>query len=279
MLANSFGWKLRRLDLAVLPLGSDPIKVLHISDLHMAPGQRAKARWVQGLARLRPDLVVNTGDNLGHLQGISPALEALEPLLRFPGVFVNGSNDYRSPTARNPLSYLWQPSQPNFVRDIDTASFTGALESAGWLNLNNRSEQLEIEGLRVGFLGLDDPHEDLDDLRGLPAQRNQIDEAEFVVGVAHAPYLRVIEGFCDAGADMIFAGHTHGGQICLPNGRALTTNSDLPTEYARGLSAWNFADRTVPMHVSAGLGTSVFAPVRLFCAPEASLLTLVARRP
>ena len=278
MLANSFGWRLRQLELAVLPVGADPIRVLHISDMHIAPGQRAKLRWVQGLARLRPDLVINTGDNLGHLNAIPLALKALDPLLEFPGVFVNGSNDYRSPTARNPLSYLWQPSEPRFVRDIDTQSFTDALEQRGWLNLNNRSGQLEIQGLELGFLGLDDPHEELDDIRSLPSQRGQVGECDFVIGVSHAPYLRVIEGFCDAGAEMIFAGHTHGGQICLPNGRALTTNSDLPTKYARGISGWSFSGNTVPMHVSAGIGTSIFAPVRLFCAPEATLIRLTARR-
>ena len=278
MLANSLGWKLRELDLAVLPAGADPIRVLHISDIHIAPGQRAKSNWIRGLAKLKPDLVVNTGDNLGHLNAIPTALEALAPLLDFPGVFVNGSNDYRSPTARNPLSYLWQPSEPRFVRDIDTESFTNALEKSGWQNLNNRSAALELQGLQVGFMGLDDPHEELDDLRGLPAQRAQQADAEFVVGVAHAPYLRVIEGFCDAGAEVIFAGHTHGGQICLPSGRALTTNSDLPPKFAKGISAWNFAAQTVPLHVSAGIGTSIFAPVRLFCAPEATLLRLVAKR-
>lgn len=278
MLANSFGWRLRELDLAVLPIGSDPIRVLHISDMHMAPGQSAKKRWVQGLAKLKPDLVVDTGDNLGHKAAVTDALEALQPLMSFPGVFVNGSNDYRSPTARNPLSYLWQPSEPRFVRDIDTESFTAALEKAGWANLNNRSGSIEVQGLQLGFLGLDDPHENLDDLRGLPTQRKQVADAEFVIGVAHAPYLRVIEGFCDSGAEVIFAGHTHGGQVCLPGGKALTTNSDLPTEYARGVSAWNFAEKTVPMHVSAGIGTSIFAPVRLFCPPEATLLRLVARR-
>lgn len=278
MLANSFGWRLRELDLAVLPIGADPIRVLHISDIHMAPGQSAKARWVSGLARLRPDLVVNTGDNLGHQDAVDSALEALKPLLDFPGVFVNGSNDYRSPSARNPLKYLWQPSEPDLIRDIDTEKFTGALERAGWQNLNNREASLELQGLQVGFMGLDDPHEELDDLRGLPDQREKLSEVELLVGVAHAPYLRVIEGFCDAGADLIFAGHTHGGQICLPGGKALTTNSDLPVKFAKGISAWNFASKTVPLHVSAGIGTSIYAPVRLFCPPEATFLRLVARR-
>ncbi len=278
MLANSFGWRLRELELAVLPTGSDPIRVLHMSDLHFAPGQRAKSAWVQGLAKLRPDLVVNTGDNLGHRDSIPGALETLRPLLEFPGVFVNGSNDYRAPTLKNPLRYLLHPSEPPLVRDLDTESFTSELQTSGWLNLNNRPGNLTLQGLSVGFLGLDDAHEKLEDLRGLPSQRDRIGEVDFVVGVAHAPYLRVIEGFCEVGAELMFAGHTHGGQVCLPSGRALTTNCDLPTKYAKGLSAWNFSDRTVPLHVSAGLGASVFAPVRLFCAPEATLLRLTAKR-
>jgi predicted MPP superfamily phosphohydrolase len=74
---------------------------------------------------------------------------------------------------------------------------------------------------------------------------------------------------------MIFAGHTHGGQVCLPGGRALTTNCDLPTSQASGLSQWGHAGRSSYLNVSAGLGTSIYAPVRLFCPPEAVLVSLV----
>jgi predicted MPP superfamily phosphohydrolase len=80
-----------------------------------------------------------------------------------------------------------------------------------------------------------------------------------------------------AGAAMIFAGHTHGGQVCLPGIGALTTNCDLPAKYAKGISAWNFAGKNVILNVVAGLGHSIYAPVRFFCRPEVRLITLVSR--
>src|SRR5438445_4480433 len=90
----AYGWgyerkafRLRRYDVPVLPAGASPIKVLHVSDLHATPGQPWKVRWVRDLARLEPDLVIDTGDNLAHPAGVSVALEALNPLLDRPGGF------------------------------------------------------------------------------------------------------------------------------------------------------------------------------------------------
>ncbi len=258
-----------------LSIGLDkPITVLHISDLHFAPGQRAKARFLKELAELKPDLVINTGDNLGHKDAINPCLSALAPLLSFPGVFVNGSNDYRAPKFRNPLRYFQGPSEVRKEVDLDTKRFTSELVGAGWVDLNNHDAELVVSELKLGFLGLDDPHENLDDLAGLSAQKHQLTDADLLIGVAHAPYLRVIEEFTKQDASLIFAGHTHGGQICLPGYKALVTNCDLPTEFAQGVSGWEFAGKQSLLHVSGGLGCSIFAPVRLFCPPSATLLTI-----
>jgi len=251
-----------------------PFTILHISDLHFAPGQNKKADYLEKLAGFSPDLVINTGDNLGHAQSINPALRALSPLMDLPGVFVNGSNDYRAPKPRNPLKYLQGPSKTHKSNSLDTNRFTRELETAGWLNLNNEAGLIEIKGTKLGFLGLDDPHENLDNLQGLTKQRRSVDSAEVIFGIAHAPYLRVIESFTKLDASLIFAGHTHGGQICLPGQRALVTNCDLPTQYASGLSAWEFGDKQSMLHVSQGLGCSIYAPVRLFCPPSATLLTI-----
>jgi hypothetical protein len=258
-----------------LAIGLDqPIRVLHISDLHFAPGQKAKASFLSELAELKPDLVVNTGDNLGHKDAINPCLSALSPLLGFPGVFVNGSNDYRAPKFRNPLRYFQGPSEVRKEVDLDTARFTSELTGAGWLDLNNHSGTLQLEGLKLGFMGLDDPHENLDDLGSLGTQKNSLTDADLLIGVAHAPYLRVIEAFTKHDASVIFAGHTHGGQICLPGSKALVTNCDLPTDYAQGVSGWEFDGKQALLHVSGGMGCSIFAPVRLFCPPSATLLTI-----
>ncbi len=250
------------------------LRVLHVSDLHFAPGQRAKQSFVADLAEIEPDLVINTGDTLGHRDAISPALQALEPLLRFPGVFVHGSNDYRAPKPKNPLAYLAAPSKVASPRNLDTERFSNELEGHGWLNLNNRSGTLQLQGRQLGFLGLDDPHENLDELESLARQKSEVGASSFLFGIAHAPYMRVIEGFLAQGVGMMFAGHTHGGQVCLPGRRALVTNCDLDRKYASGLSAWG-DDREMMLHVSQGAGHSIYAPLRLFCPPAATLIEFV----
>ena len=79
------------------------------------------------------------------------------------------------------------------------------------------------------------------------------------------------------GADLVLAGHTHGGQLCVPMVGALVTNCDLPRRYAKGLHRWSAAEQESWLHVSAGLGTSPYARVRFACPPEATLLTLAPR--
>ena len=242
------------------------LSVLHVSDLHFAPKQNRKRDFLRDIATTKPDLVVNTGDNLGHKMAIPFALGALEPLAVFPGVFVNGSNDYRSPKPKNPIKYLFSPSEVNSSRNLDTNRFTTELENFGWLDLNNKLGSLELSGRKVSFAGVDDPHENLDDL----SITNELSGDDYRIGVAHAPYHRIIDGFSQAGVDLMFAGHTHGGQLCLPGKRALVTNCDLEREYASGLSAWG---NGMLMHVSSGAGHSIYAPIRLFCPPSATLIS------
>ena len=268
---------IRRETVKILPVNSTPITVLHIGDIHLAPWQKRKAAFVHSLGALKPDLVINTGDNLGHADAIGPVLTALAPLMERPGVFVNGSNDYYAPVLRNPLGYLAKPSERSEGPVLDTARLVGGFQSAGWLNLNNRFGQVTINGLKLGFLGVDDAHDELDNLDSIPGQASAVAGSDLVIGVSHAPYLRVLESMGTAGASMIFAGHTHGGQVCLPGIGALTTNCDLPAKYAKGISAWRFAGRDVILNVVAGLGHSIYAPVRFFCRPEVRLITLVAK--
>jgi predicted MPP superfamily phosphohydrolase len=272
-----FLFVVRRENIKVLPANSKPITVLHIGDIHLAPWQKRKAKFVHSLAQLKPDLVINTGDNLGHADAIGPALTALAPVMQIPGVFVNGSNDYYAPVLRNPLGYLLKPSERSEGPVLDTARLIGGFRSAGWLNLNNREGQITINGVRLGFIGVDDAHDELDNLTSISSQVNSLSGSDLIIGVSHAPYLRVLEAMGTAGASLIFAGHTHGGQVCLPGIGALTTNCDLPAKYAKGISAWRFAGRDVILNVVAGLGHSIYAPVRFFCRPEVRLITLLPR--
>ncbi len=272
---------IRRESIKVLPAGSPPIKVLHIGDLHVAPWQKRKLRFIGKLAKLAPDLVIDTGDNLGHRAAIGPTLTALKPLLEITGAFVNGSNDYHAPELRNPLRYLRGPSEVGHSEKLDTTRLVSGFMSAGWLNLNNFAGQAVVKGLHINFVGVDDAHDGLENLvsirSNLEAGAKTKIAGDLTIGVSHAPYLRVIEAMNHAGVDLMFAGHTHGGQVCIPGYGAIITNCDLPAKYAKGLSSWNFGAKTMILNVVAGLGHSIFAPIRFACRPEVRLLELLPK--
>ena len=276
-----FWFAIKKSELQILPPGSRDIVVLHISDIHMAPWQKYKARWIRKLqSKLNPDLVINTGDNLGHPQGIKPVLEALNPLSETPGVFVNGSNDLYAPAKRNPFSYLLHPSDRHREEDIslklDTDLLNSGFTSLGWMNINNSAIRITVQGTSISFVGTDDPHELRDDVSKAKDSLAELEKSDLLIGVTHAPYLRVLESLSDA--DLVFAGHTHGGQVCWPFwGRALVTNCDLPTKYARGLHQIQLHTKKLWINVCAGLGHSIYAPVRLACRPEVRVVTLKAK--
>jgi predicted MPP superfamily phosphohydrolase len=284
-LASYAAWEarqytLRRVTVPVLPAGHAPIKVLHLSDIHMAPDQRAKQEWLRGLSALEPDLVIDTGDNLAHMRAVPVVADALGGLLDVPGAYVLGSNDYYAPGMRNPLLYLLPDTgkRNTSTPQLPWPDLKKRFDAAGWLDLTNGFGSLTVRDTTIAFAGVDDPHLAYDDLERVagPADR----AADLRLAVAHAPYLRVLDQFAADGYDAVIAGHTHGGQVCLPGGRALTTNCDLEPARARGLhrhpadsapgddgSAW--------LHVSAGLGTNPYVRFRVACRPEATLLTLV----
>ena len=274
-------YTLRRVSVAVLPPGHRPLRVLHLSDIHMTPGQRRKQEWLRGLADLAPDLVIDTGDNLSHHDAVPVVRESLGALLDVPGVFVLGSNDYYAPSLRNPLRYLL-PDDGR--RNTDTAQLpwrelAETFTEAGWLDLTNTRGSLEVAGTTIAFAGVDDPHLDYDRLDEVAGPADP--EADLRLGVAHAPYLRVLDQFAADGYDAVIAGHTHGGQVCVPGVGALTTNCDLDTARAKGLHRHPADSRpgdagSTWLHVSAGLGTSPYARIRVACRPEATLLTLTA---
>lgn len=260
----------REVALDVLPNGSDSIRVLHLSDLHITPAQTRKINWVASLAKLEPDLVVVTGDFLAHKLAVPAVVEALNDLLELPGMFVLGSNDYFAPVIKNPLMYFDKDREIKADgRELPTNELVEQLTDAGWLDLNNKQDSLTVNGVKIHARGTDDPHINLDKYAQVAGS---FDSGAFALGVTHAPYKRVLESFETDNADLVLAGHTHGGQICIPFYGALVTNCDLPQNQAKGLS--HFGESKMLMHVSAGVGTSPFTPIRLACRPEATLLTL-----
>lgn len=278
-------YALRRYVLPVLPSGARPIDVLHLSDVHLLPDQRRKRAWISALAELEPDAVINTGDNIAHPESIAPLMEAFAPLRGLPGAFVLGSNDYFAPGRKNPVDYLvrkrTKPRTPRLPTDV----LVHELRGSGWVDLTNARGRMTVRGLDIELVGVDDPHLRYDRYAEVAGPADPA--ADLTMGVVHAPYTRVLDAMTADGADLVLAGHTHGGQLAVPFYGALVTNCDLDRHRVKGVSRWwpgadGIDSAQAPgdaayLHVSAGLGTSPYAPIRFSCRPEASLLTLVPR--
>jgi uncharacterized protein len=273
---------LRQETIPVLPSGADPLRVLHISDIHLTPGRHRLMAFVRSLAALDPDLVINTGDSIASPDAIGPLVDSLGPLLDKPGAFVYGSNDLFSPQPRNPARYLWRTSSGDHERetpDLPWEKLGGELASSGWLDLNNRRGRLAVNGLDIALAGVHDPH----------AERDRYDlvagladpAADLRLGVLHSPEPTVMDLFAADGYDLLLAGHTHGGQLRVPGFGALVTNCGIDRARVCGLSMHPPVSpdggKTAWLYISAGLGTSPWAPARFNCRPEATLLTLVPR--
>jgi predicted MPP superfamily phosphohydrolase len=267
VLVERHWYRLRRETLRVLQPGQPPCTVLHLSDFHLLTGDTRRQRFLAELAELPADLVVVTGDILGEPAALEVALDSLSRFRpRFGSVAVLGSNDYYAPQPKNYLAYFRRrrkrrlPLGHNPWREL-----VEGLERMGWLVLRNQRGRLgDLE-----LAGMNDPHIRLDDLT-VPAPAGGR-ASRLRIGVVHSPYQRSLNAFERSGYQLVLAGHTHGGQVRLPGIGALVTNCDLPRQRVRGLSRWGSSW----LHVSAGLGTSKYAPFRFACRPEATLLTLV----
>ncbi|WP_019193751.1 metallophosphoesterase [Corynebacterium timonense] len=268
-------FRLKTYDLALLApgtlRGARSFDILHVADLHMIPGQRRKVDFVRSLDELAPDLVINTGDNLSDPAGVPWVLDALGPLLDRPGAFVFGTNDYWAPRPVNPLTYLLDAKRtPSYV-DLPWQGMRAAFLERGWHDATHQRLEFKASGVRLALAGVDDPHHDLDDYAQIAGAPNP--DADLSIALTHAPYRRPLDAFNADGYDLALAGHTHGGQICLPGERALVTNSDIDRRRASGLHRYG----RMWLEVSTGLGTSKYAPVRIFCPPSAALIRVTER--
>ena len=284
--AGCFAWgmveatrfRVRHVTVPVLPAGRSELRILHVSDIHLLPGQQLKLNFLRSLADLEPDLVINTGDNIASDAATRPLVSALGRLQEVPGGFVFGSNDYHKPEFKSPLRYITRGRSEvsEAPERLATDQLRAVLTRSGaWHDLNDRRAVVEAGGYRIELRGTDDAHHDLDHYPAVVGPPSE--GVDLSLGVTHAPYRRILDAMTADGVELILAGHTHGGQVCVPGHGALITNCDLPTDRAKGLSEHRVEGHHAWLHVSAGVGTSPFAPYRFACPPEVTILTLVAR--
>jgi len=265
-------FELKDITVPLLPPGTlrgrGEFRLLHVSDLHMIPGQSTKEAWVSALDSLQPDLVVNTGDNLSDERAVPGVLRALGPLLNRPGMFVFGTNDYWAPQLPNPFGYLAGMRRvPSYI-DLPWRDMRAAFIERGWQDATHQRLEFQVGPVRIAAAGVDDPHHDLDDYSLIDGPPNP--DADLSLALLHSPEPRVLAEFERDGYQLSLSGHTHGGQLCLPGSRAIVTNCGIDRARVQGLHDFG----RMKMHVSNGLGTSKFVPVRLFCRPSATLLRI-----
>lgn len=261
-------FELKTVELPILPAGCGDFRILHLSDLHMIPHQRIKQDWVASLDALEPDLVVNTGDNLSDTHAVPQVIRALNPLLRRPGLFIFGSNDYWAPRPVNPARYLWGKKSKPSKQPLPWEGMRAAFIEHGWRDATHKRQEFQVGKVRIAAAGVDDPHHDLDDYSTIAGAPNP--DADLTLALTHSPEPRVLSQFEADGYMLSLSGHTHGGQLCLPGSRAIVTNCGIDRQRVQGLHRFG----KMWMHVSNGLGTSKYVPFRFFCRPSATLLIL-----
>ncbi len=259
-------YRLVRRGLAILPAdGPEVVTVLHLSDLHFVTDDPRKHAFLASIPRA--DVTVVTGDFLAEPAAVETAVAAVRGTRgRLASWYVLGSNDYYAARAVNPLRYFVRTSRrkPRHGRRGRSDELRALLTADGWNDLTNRRDELDLGGLAVELLGLDDAHIRRQDLRLAPRRS----PSRFGIAVMHSPDSAPEVAAC--GYPFAVAGHTHGGQVRLPLVGALVTNSHLPRRLVSGLIRMGGSF----VHVSPGLGTSRYAPFRFLCPPEATLLEL-----
>jgi uncharacterized protein len=261
-------YRLVRHRLDILPSdGPRALTVLHLSDLHFVRDEPAKTvRFLAGLPRA--DVTVVTGDFLAEAEAVESVVAALRPVRGLVASwFVLGSNDYYQPQPLNYVAYFQRQRRRRRASFGRADELAAQLVADGWRDLTNVRDAVQLDGLPVELMGLDDAHIRWQDYRVAP--RREPDR--FGVAVMHSP--DSAPEAASLGYDLIVAGHTHGGQVCVPIAGALVTNCSMPRRMVKGVIRMGDAI----LHTSPGLGTSKYAPFRFWCRPEATLLELRPR--
>jgi len=226
--------------LARLPAAFEGLSVLHLSDLHLDMSAPYLERLIASVKGLSRDICVLTGDfryrTFGPYQPSLDALARLRPHLGEAVYAVLGNHD--------------------------TIRMVPGMEALGIDVLMNEAVHLRRGDDCLILAGIDDAH---------TYRTHDFDKLEAAVGLkscaillSHTP--EPYRKAAHVGFSLMLCGHTHGGQICLPGGVPLFTDSGAPRAVARG--AWKYHDMVG--YTSVGCGSSII-DVRLNCRPEVTL--------
>ncbi len=267
----------RQLEVPGLPPGLDGLMVLHASDLHAgAPGfnTRVIRKFIETARSAEPDVILLTGDLTDKKKDLTPFIEGLGSLSARHGKFAclgNHDHGLRKTVIEDFVRRLagrglHRPVTGQKKRTVST--MRGMLAEAGVRLLENECITAKIGSDVVQFCGIDDFNYGYADLVSVAGQLQS--SAGLRILLSHSP--DVIGELQRGSFQVVLAGHTHGGQICVPNpGSDKIMLSTSGSNYGEG----QFQVNGAVMHVSRGVGTTL-VPFRFFSRPEITLLELRA---
>ena len=233
-----------------IPEAFSGFRIAQVSDLHNAEFGEGNEKLIELLSQTDPDMIVITGDLIDSRHtDIEIALEFARHAIKLaPVYYVSGNHEAR-------------------VREYEDLKM--GLAEAGVIVLEDQKVQITREGESITLIGIDDPSFQEEYLFGdaasvtssaLTELQNESDG--YTVLLAHRPEL--FETYVDAGVDLVFSGHAHGGQFRLPFiGGVVAPNQGLFPKYDAGL----FSEGSTTMIVSRGVGNSII-PIRFNNRPE-----------
>ncbi len=236
-----------RIHIKNLPRNFENLKILHLSDMHLDIDPLLPNLIIERLQDISFDLCVITGDfrllTKGTYERSMSDIEKIRMHMECKhGVYaILGNHDF-----------------------IEMVPF---LEKMNIQVLINESARIISDGQSLGLAGVDDPHfYGLHDLRR--AEQDIADEQVKIL-LAHSPEL--YKSAQSLGFDLYLAGHTHGGQICLPGNIPVYLNASCPRRFC--IKNWRY--KNMAGYTSTGTGSSGI-PVRFFCPPEITVHTLLS---
>jgi len=236
-----------------LPDSFEDYTIVHVSDLHNKSFGANQKRLVRATGRANPDLIVITGDLIDSKRtDIGAAMSYIEQAAALaPTYYVTGNHE------------KWSGVY---------AELSERLLEAGVVIMDDRRAELAKDGDTIELLGLKDPAftpaiSDRDLERKLAALRpSQSDKPALLL--SHRP--EKLQLYANAGIDLVFSGHAHGGQFRIPFvGGLIAPDQGLFPRYTSGLHT----EGDTSMIVSRGLGNSII-PVRIWNRPELVVVTL-----
>lgn len=278
---------------------------LHLSDFHLRKNSKGKKlfKFVRSLNKLNVDFILITGDLTENDKNIEYLISMLSPLKAKYGKYaVFGVHDHYNKALVEFIRNMFKKKK-RYKRENDVTYMAKRLKDIGIEVLRNESRRINIGSYDMGdieIIGLDDPIINKIDIVKAFSHIDHIDSLKLLkksdyknayksifklkeekihkinnrgklrIILMHTPDTNSIINLARKEVDIIFGGHTHGGQVRLPLVGAVVSGCKIKTKFASGL----FYFRNFVLYVTRGLGEGRYSQFRFYCQPEASLVKI-----